>query len=580
MLKYLKKYWLYTMLAPLFMAGEVFLDLLQPRLMRLIVDEGVLGLSNNYVGDLNLVVNIGLKMIGLVLLGACAGILSGFFANLAGQYFANDVRKDAFRKIMSLSLGQTDIFSTGSLITRVTNDVSQVQGMVIQIFRGFFRHIFMFAGGVYYLVKLAPGYSVVIACALPLVAVCVVFFVSKATPVFLVLQRKLDRINSIMQENVSGSRVVKAYVREEYEKKRFKQSNDELIESQLKILTLFSFMSPILNIIMNLSVAAIIYVGGIQVREGNITPGTVMAAITYITQILNSVMMIAMILQNLTRGSVSIKRLKELFTVKPLIKEGEFAGKTALRGQIEFRNVSFSYPGGSGEKVLSGINLMIHPGETVGILGATGSGKTTLVSLIPRFYDPTEGVVLVDGIDVKEYKLQCLREKIAIALQKSELFTTTVRENISWGRPEAKEDEIKKAAGIAIASGFIEDMKDAYETLVAEKGMNFSGGQKQRVSISRAILKQAEILILDDSTSALDLKTESMLYDEIDREYAGQTKIIIAQRVASVWKADRIAVIDSGKIAACDSHENLLASCDIYKDIVNSQLKAGGGDVG
>ncbi|SHJ11410.1 ABC transporter ATP-binding protein [Parasporobacterium paucivorans] len=575
-LKYLKKYWFFALPAPLFMFGEVMLDLIQPRLMALIVDEGVLGLSNNNVGDLNLIMNTGYKMIGLVALGGCLGILSGIFANFCGQYFANDIRKDVFKKIMSFSFEQTDKFSTGSLVTRVTNDISQVQGMVIQTLRGFIRNILIFAGGIVYLLKLDLGFGVVVACALPLVALCVVFFVSKATPVFSVLQKKLDWLNSVVQENVAGLRVVKAFVREGYEKERFKQANDELVDTNLRVMELFSYMSPILNIIMNISVAAIIYAGSIRVKAGHITPGNVMAAITYITQILHSVMMMAMIIQNLSRGTASMRRLQEVLDTNPAIVGGGFDGDTEIKGKIEFRDVSFSYPGGNREEVLSNINLTIYPGETLGLLGATGSGKSTLVSLVPRFYDPTEGSVLVDGIDVRQYRLNALRNKIAISLQKSELFSATVRENISWGRDGASDKEIEEAALTARASGFIEAMKDGYDTKVAEKGMNLSGGQKQRIAISRAVLKGTEILIFDDSTSALDLKTEAELYDALKKNHSDSTKIIIAQRIASVKGADRIAVIDEGRIVACDTHENLLMDCEIYQDIYDSQMRTGG----
>lgn len=599
MLKYLKKYWFYALLAPIFMIGEVMMDLIQPRMMSNIVDNGVLGLNNGNVGDLHIVLTSGLQMIGVVFLGGLFGVLSGVFANFCSQNFGNDIRKDCFGKIMSLSLEQTDKFSTGSLITRVTNDVTQVQNMVAQCIRGFVRTCMLFFGGIVCMLSLDLSFGIVVLCAFPIILLIVLYFISKVNPLFLVLQGKLDKVNSVMQENVTGARVVKAYVREEYEKKRFGDANKELVGTQLRVLVLLSYMTPIMNIIMNISVVAVIYIGSVRVQGGNTTPGNVMAAITYLTQILNSVAMLAMIFQNVSRGMASFGRLKEVLFCEPTIVDGEKEVLTARnkqgtierevqkgqrkitltknnRGTIEFRNVSFAYPQSAGGEVLKNINLTIHQGETFAILGATGCGKSSLVNLIPRFYDVTEGQVLIDGVDVKEYKLKNLRDKIAIALQKSELFSVSIKDNVLWGREDAAPEEIERAAQIAQAEEFIKAQPEGYDTLVAEKGMSLSGGQKQRIAISRAILKNAEILIFDDSTSALDLKTEAQLYEALNREYKDVTKIIIAQRIASVKNADRIAVIDNGKIAACGTHTELMESSDIYKDIYTSQLKSGG----
>lgn len=576
MIKYLKKYWFYALLAPLFMVGEVLMDLIQPRLMSVIIDQGVLGLSNNNVGDLNLVIVTGLKMIGLVVIGGACGVLSGVFANLCSQNFGNDVRKDCFKRIMSLSFEQTDKFSTGSLVTRVTNDITQVQNLVGMSIRGFVRTFMLFIGGIICMLSLDLSFGQVVLCALPVVIISVIFFIAKANPIFKVLQKKLDRVNSVMQENVAGSRVVKAYVREKYEKNRFSEANDELVGSQLKVLKLFSYMTPIMNIVLNISVVVIIYIGSIRVQEGGVTPGNVMAAITYVSQILHSIMMMVNIFQTVSRGNASANRLKEVLDSSPAIIDGHFEGRTETTGKVEFRDVSFAYPNSRGEMILKGINLTVNPGETLAILGATGSGKSTLVNLIPRFYDATQGSILIDGVDVKDYKLSALRSKVAIALQKSELFSSSIKENIAWGKEDATDEEIQKAAAIAQAEEFIKSKEEGYDTMVAEKGMSLSGGQKQRVAISRAVLKKAEILILDDSTSALDLKTEARLYEAFKRDYNEATKIIIAQRIASVRGADRIAVIDNGEIVDCDTHENLLDKSEIYQDIYQSQLKSGG----
>lgn len=580
MLQYLKKYWFFAILAPLFMLGEVSMDLLQPRLMSTIVDEGVLGLSNNNVGDLRLVITTGLQMIGLVSVGCLCGILSGVFANLCGQNFGNDIRKDAFGKIMSLSFAQTDQFTTGSLITRVTNDITQVQNLVMQCIRGFVRTFLLFAGGIFCMLSLDLSFGVVVACALPLVLITVIYFITKANPKFSILQEKLDNVNNVMQENISGSRVVKAYVKETYEQKRFEQANGSLVSTQLDVLLLFSYMTPIMNIILNISIIAIIKIGSIEVQAGAITPGQVMAAITYISQILNAVMRMSMIFQTASRGIASGKRIQEVLDCEPTITDGSSTVTTTSRGKIEFRNVSFAYPGMEHEKILENISLTIQPGETFAILGSTGCGKSSLVNLIPRFYDVTEGSVLVDDIDVRNYSLSTLRDKIAIALQKSEIFSTSIRENIAWGNPDATDADIEKAASIAQALDFIKQKPEGMETIVSQGGTSLSGGQKQRVAISRAVLKKADILIFDDATSALDLQTEAKLYDALKKEHANVTKIIIAQRIASIKDADRIAVLENGSIAAIGSHEELLAQSQIYQDIYQSQLKEGGAEHG
>lgn len=547
------------------------MDLIQPGIMSRIVDDGVLGLNQNGTGDLHLILTLGLQMIGLVLFGGLCGTLNNVFVHLSGQNIGNEMRKDCFRNIMTFSFPQLDRFGTGSLVTRVTNDITQVQNFVSQFVRGMIRTSLLTFGSIYCMFRLNRDFGRIVLCAFPLIVGCLAFCLAKANPLFSRLQAKLDAINSIMQEDISGIRIIKACVREVYEKVRFGKANGELIRTQLKVLVIFAFMNPVINALMYIVVAVILLVGSVEVSGGGATPGNIMAAITYTTQLLNGILMLVMLFQNISRGLASWKRVKEVLHSEPELKDGSFNGETPIRGEIEFRDVSFAYPGG-GPTVLEHIHLTIHKGETVAVMGATGCGKTSLINLIPRFYDVTEGAVLVDGVDVREYQQQALRKKVAVALQKSELFSAQIRENIAWGAPKATEDEIRAAAVTAQADDFISATPDGYNTVVAERGMSLSGGQKQRLSIARAVLTSSEILIFDDSTSALDLKTEANLYRALQEADPERTKIIIAQRIASVRRADRIVVLENGRISACGSHEELMRSCPIYQDIYQSQI--------
>lgn len=571
MWKYVKKYLHFAVLAALFMIGEVMMDLVQPGIMSRIVDEGVLGLENGGVGNLRLIWTLGLQMVGLVLFGGFCGSMNNVFVHLSGQNIGNEIRKDCFRNIMTFSFQQLDRFGTGSLVTRVTNDITQVQNLVSQFVRGMIRTSLLMFGSMFFMFRLNRSFGIIVLCAFPFIVGCLAFCLVKANPFFSRLQEQLDAINAIMQEDVSGIRIIKACVRELYEKLRFRKANDDLIKTQLTVLVIFAFMNPVINALMYVVVAVILLVGSYQVGGGGATPGNIMAAITYTTQLLNGILMLVMLFQNISRGLASWKRVKEVLHSEPELKDGGFDGNTGQRGEIEFRDVSFAYPGSS-QIVLEHIDLKIHRGETVAVMGATGCGKSTLVGLIPRFYDVTSGAVLVDGVDVREYAQKALREKIAVTLQKSELFTETIAENISWGAPGAGEKEIKAAAVIAQANDFVSSSPEGYHTAVAERGMSLSGGQKQRLSIARSIVKGAEILIFDDSTSALDLKTEANLYEALKEANPESTKLIIAQRIASVRRADRIVVLNNGGIEACGSHEELMKSCKTYKDIYDSQM--------
>lgn len=602
MWKYVKKYLIFGILASFFMICEVLADLFQPGIMSRIVDEGVLGLNSNGAGNLQLVWKLGIQMSGIVLWGGLSGALCSLFSQLIGQNVGNEIRKDSFRNIMSLSFSQMDRLGTGSLITRVTNDITQIQTYVTVFFRSVVRMTMMTCGSIYFMFRLNWQFGWIVLGAVPFIVGCLAVCLKKGNPLFIKLQKQLDAINAIMQEDVSGMRIIKACVREIYEKVRFGKANDELIKTQLQVLVIFSFMNPIINALMYLVIALILLAGSYQAAAGATTPGDVMAAITYTTRLLNGILMMVMISQNISRGSASWQRLQEILESEPELKDGEIGtvDVPGQRGEVEFRDVSFAYPGSS-QKVLKHINLKINSGETIAVMGATGCGKSTLVNLIPRFYEVTEGAILVDGVDVRQYTQKALREKIAIALQKSELFSESVAENIYWGvsagelerertagpvervkkelerelmgdGEEEKRNAIQEAAVIAQADPFISEMPDGYDTLVAERGTSLSGGQKQRLSIARAVIKNAEILIFDDSTSALDLKTEARLYEALQKAKPHTTKIIVAQRIASVRRADRIVVLENGRIASVGSHEALLNSCKIYRDIYHSQM--------
>ncbi len=571
MWKYIRKYLLFAIIAGLFMIGEVMMDLVQPGFMSRIVDDGVLGVNNGGGADLHLIWMLGRQMIGLVLVGGLCGSFNNVFVHISSQNIGNEIRKDCFGRIMNFSFPQVDCFGTGSLVTRVTNDITQVQNFVSLFVRGLIRTTLLTFGSMYFMFRLDFGFGLIVLCAFPFLVGVIGFCLRRANPLFSKLQAHLDAINEIMQEDVSGIRIMKACVRETYEKMRFGKANGELVRTQMKTLVIFAFMNPLTNAIMYMAVTVILLAGSFSVGNGSATPGNVMAALTYTTQLLNGILMLVMLFQNISRGLTSWKRVKEVLESVPELEEGSFGGATRAQGEIEFRDVSFTYPK-STRSVLSHINLKVHTGETVAVIGATGCGKTTLAGLMTRFYDVDSGAVYVDGVDVRKYRQRALREKIAIAMQKSELFGMTVGENIAWGLPGADEVSLTSAASIAQADSFISSLVNGYDTMVAERGMSLSGGQKQRISVARAVLKPAEIYIFDDSTSALDLKTEANLYRALKKSHPDSTKIIIAQRIASVRSADRIVVLENGGILACGTHEELMGSCRAYQDIWHSQM--------
>lgn len=573
--RYLKPYWYIAIFSPLFMIAEVLVDLSLPKIMSTIVNDSIYAATVEE--GLAVVSANGIKMILLVFLGGLTGLGAAGFASAASQSFGNDLRRDTFSHVMALSPEQTDKFTVGSLVTRMTNDVTMMQTFIAQALRIFFRSPIMFVGGIIMAISLNSKFALVILISLPIQLIVVWGVMKKAKPLFERMQERLDGVNSVVQENVTGARVVKAYVREDHETKRFHIANDNLFTVSLRVQNILAFMGPVMMIVMNLAVIAVIWLGGYEVERGIIEVGEIMAVIQYITQILHSVMMFSMMFQTISRAQASAKRINEVLDCEPVICDGKYdgAGKEEKRGHVVFKNVSFRYPDAVDAPVLHDINLDVKSGENIAILGATGSGKSSLVQMIPRYYDPTEGEIELDGVNIKEYTLKALRTKIAYVLQKSELFSGTVAENLRWGNENATDEELREAAQIAQADEFIGKFNNGYDTMIAEKGASLSGGQKQRLSIARALLKNPDVLIFDDSMSALDLTTSAKLQKALREKLGDLTVITIAQRVASVMNADRIIVLDGGTIAAEGDHKTLLETSPIYRDIYESQLKRG-----
>ncbi len=568
---FVKPYLHIALLAPLFMVGEVVADLLQPEFMSMIVKDGVA------TGDVYRILALSIRMMITLAIGVLCGVLCAVFTAFASQKFAHDLRVRAFEKVMSLSLSDTDAFSTGSLVTRLTNDINTLQEFMGMLLRTFVRTPLLFLGGVILCIRIDPIYAAIIAVVLPLQILLMLIVIKKANPIFGQVQKKIDRVNSVVQENVTGARVIKAYVREDYEKERFDEASADLRNTNMRALNLMAIMSPIMMIIMNMAIIALIYVSGGNAHLA--ASADVMKAITYITQILMSLMMLGMMLQQVSRAMVSAQRVREVLNAEVTVKEGT-EDLTDARGSVRFEGVSFRYPQTAGAPVLSDVSLDIREGEFIAIVGATGSGKSSLIKMIPRFYDACEGSVLVDGKNVRDITFSSLRDQIGMVLQKSELFSGTIAENLRFGRPGATDEEIKYAAHIAQADEFISRMPRGYDTEVAEKGMSLSGGQRQRVCIARALVKRPRILIMDDATSALDLTTEARLLAGIQKEMKGTTLIMVAQRIAGIRNADRIAVMENGRISAFAPHDELMKTSACYREIYDSQMKGGDADEG
>ncbi|MCU6733319.1 ABC transporter ATP-binding protein [Diplocloster agilis] len=601
---YLRSYLGLAILSPILMIGEVLADLTLPYLMSFIVNYGIIGmqidgpdqgsrfaagvmtlLHKTGYGRMDIIVTFGFLMLAVTLLGGCFGVSTAYTSARAAQGLGNDLRLDTFGRIMNLSVQQTDHFTTGSLINRITNDIAMVIEFVEQMLRGFVRPPMFIIGGAVMLFLLDVKFGLILLSTIPVLAVIIFLVLRRAIPHYSMVQQRLDKVNSIVQENLNGARVVKAYVREEYECGRFEEANSKLKQENYRVLKLMAVISPVLSILLNIAVILVIYVGGLQIRieQAGMTTGALMAAITYMTQSLNSVMMAANLFQSISRADASAARISEVLKTEPVIKGGSRkpednssgGRENCVKTAILFNNVSFRYPGTKGRPVLHNINLELRKGEMLAVIGATGSGKSSLAALIPRFYDADEGEVLIDGVPVKDYPLEELRGKIGYVMQKAELFSDTIEENIRWGKKDADTKQIRHAARIAQAD-FILDFQNQYDTYIAEKGASLSGGQKQRISIARALVRTPQILILDDATSALDLVTENAFRSALKASLSDTTVLLIAQRIASIMDADRIVVLENdGTIRYCGKHQELLKVSETYRNIYDSQMRAG-----
>ncbi|HXL02205.1 MAG TPA: ABC transporter ATP-binding protein [Candidatus Atribacteria bacterium] len=570
LLSYLKPYWKPTLLAPILMLIEVICDLSQPTLLASIVDNGVAKSNLPYI------LNTGALMLGIALIGMAGGMGCSVASSIASQNFGASVRSAVFKKIQSLSPLNIDRFKTSSLVTRLTNDITQLQMVVLMSLRIMVRAPLLFIGGIIMAVSLNARLTLILTVSIPLLAAVIYYRMKKSMPLFSFMQQKLDRVNAVIRENLSGIRLVKAFVRADHEKKRFATANDELMHATLRAFNLIITMIPMVMLIMNFSIVAVLWFGGWDINRGNMEVGQIIAFVNYITQILFSLMMIGNILLFVSRASASAERVNEVLDTDIDIKNADNPDFTPLSsGEVTFEKVSFGYSGDKNQLVLKEISFHAPSGKTIAILGSTGSGKSTLVNLIPRFYDVTSGRVMVDKRDVRSMDLATLRSGMGIVPQDTILFSGTIKDNIRWGKEDATDEEIIEAARVAQAHEFIMSLPEGYNTQLGQRGVNLSGGQKQRIAIARAIIKKPPILILDDSTSAVDVVTEQRIQKALKEFIRGSTIFIIAQRISSVMDADKILVLNEGRIEAEGTHEELLKSSPIYQDIYNSQLGEG-----
>ena len=568
--KYITPYLSAFVIGPLMMLTEVAGEVMLPKFMSMIINNGVASRNVAYIGKM------GTLMVLTVLFMAVGGILGAYFSAKASISFTSDMRNDLFRKVQQFSFENIDGYSTGSLVTRLTNDVQQVQNVLMMGLRMALRAPGMFLGALIMAFMMNRQLAVIILIVIPLLLAAILLILKTAFPRFGEMQRRLDRLNSGIQESLTNVRVVKSFVREDHEIEKFSKLNDDLKESSLRALRIVITTMPVMMFAMNVTTLAVVWYGGNIIIAGKMPVGDLTAFTTYIVQILMSLMMLSMVFLQSSRASASMKRINEIFDTEIGLNDDHAKNKDkkVTEGRVEFKNVSFGYSGENGRKdlVLEGISFTAEPGQTIGIIGSTGSGKTSLVQLIPRLYDVTGGEVLVDGVNVKEYSLKHLREGVGMVLQKNVLFSGTIEENLRWGNEDAPMEDVIRFSESAQADPFVKTFKNGYDTEMGQGGVNVSGGQKQRLCIARALLKRPKILILDDSTSAVDTATEAKIRESLYHDLKDTTKIIIAQRISSVQEADQILVLEDGKIIGHGTHEELLKTCEAYSEIYTTQI--------
>lgn len=571
--KYIKPYWVYFVLGPLCMIVEVIGEVFIPTLYSQIINNGV---NNQNVGY---IVGMAALMVGVSVLMLLGGVGGAYFGAKASVNFGADLRQDLYNKVQKYSFANIDKFQTGSLVTRLTNDVTQMQNMVNMLLRMCLRAPGMMIGAIIMAVIMNARLALILAVIMPFMIIVLFFLIKYAFPKFGIMQTKLDALNTNVQESITNIRVVKSFVREDHQRKTFAKANKDLKDTGISAMNVMIIMMPLMMLFMNLASLAVVWFGGQEVMDtvinatGGMDVGDLSAFLTYITQILSSLMMLSMLFVFSSRALASSKRVREVLDEVPDIDDANAADadRKVTNGDIEFRNVVFRYYKTSEDPVLDHISFKVRGGQTVGIIGSTGCGKTTLVSMIPRLYDADEGEIIIDGVNVRDYSLKNLRDGVGMVLQKNVLFSGTIAQNLEWGDENATHDEIVSAAEKAQANGFVSAMKDGYDTVLDQGGTNVSGGQKQRLCIARALLKKPKILILDDSTSAVDTATESRIRTALKTDLAGTTKIIIAQRISSVMDADEIIVMSDGRITGIGKHDELIRSNEEYREIYISQ---------
>jgi ATP-binding cassette subfamily B protein len=569
--RFIRPYWRSVVLALLLLIGVVVTDLLIPRLTQRVIDQGIA------TRDMGAILGTSLLMLGAALLSALFAVANTLLSVRAGLSIGADLRSAIARKVQTFSFGNLDDFQTGQLIVRSTSDVSMVEMVVQMGMRILARAPLWALGSMAMLVINTPQLALITVALLPVIAGLIWFFLTRGRPLFLTIQEKLDRLNQVLQENLAGVRVVKAFVRGDYEIERFERANLDLFERALYVMRFMSVVIPTLFFLVNLAVVGVVWFGGVTAIDGDFTVGQLVAGVNYMLYAIFPVAMLGMMVVPISSATASAGRIWEVLDSNPDVNPpAEPTQLPEIGGRVAFEDVCFSYDGQCGEPVLQGIDLVAEPGQTVALLGATGSGKSTLVHLIPRFYDVDDGRVLLDGVDVRDLSLHQLRTHIGVALQEPVLFTGTMRDNIRYGRLDASEDEVIAAARAAQAHDFITSFPEGYDTQVGQRGVNLSGGQKQRIAIARALLVKPDVLILDASTSNVDVQTEIEIERALERVMADATTFVIAQRISSVLAADKIVVLDRGRVAAEGTHEELMATSEIYREIYRSQLGDGG----